>query len=396
MAGVGPTGFVGKTVEEIKGEIEDDLLATLSPSLNLSPDQPFGQINAAHARKLAELWEVAAVAYNAFDRDAAEGRLLDNVGTLTGTPRDPARKSTVTVSLGLNAGFSQPAGAMMCNVVGQPTIRFTNKSTVASVGAGTYLAVFEAVDFGPVVANAATLTQITNPITGWNSVTNPLDAALGALVEEDPAYRQRQADELTAAGSSTVDAIRADLLKVSKVLQAFVFENVTLATDGNGLPGKAIECVIYDGAAPTASDTAIAQAVWDSKPSGSQTFGSSSAIAIDALGIQRTVFFSRAAVLNVYLEYDIKVDASRFPVTGVQLVKDVAVAEGNQGNLGDSVIALLLRSCVLEKNAGVPGVTDVVALRLGLAASPVGITNLTVTGRSIARFDTTRVVVNLV
>jgi uncharacterized phage protein gp47/JayE len=103
-----PPASSRKTVEEIKGELEADLLATISPSLNLSPDQPFGQFNAAYSKKLAELWEVAAVAYNAFDRDAAEGRLLDNVGSLTGTPRDPARKSTVTCTVVLGAGFSQP------------------------------------------------------------------------------------------------------------------------------------------------------------------------------------------------------------------------------------------------------------------------------------------------
>jgi uncharacterized phage protein gp47/JayE len=396
MAGVTPEGFVAKTIEEIKAEIEDDMLATMSPSLNLSPDQPWGQINAAQSKKLAELWEVAAIAYNAFDRDAAEGRLLDNVGSLTGSPRDTAKKSKVTVDLVLGASFSQPAGAMMCDVVGEPTIKFVNRDPVVSTTAGTYQAVFEAVDYGPVVANSGTLTHITNPISGWTSVTNPLDAELGALAEEDPAYRQRQDDELTAAGSSTVDAIRTDLLEVKKVLQAYVFENVTLVTDGNGLPGKAIECVIYDGTSPTASDTEIAQAIWDSKPSGSQTFGTSSAIAIDKLGIAQTVYFSRATVLNVYLEFDIKVDASKFPVGGAALVKETAVAEGNLNNLGDDVVALLLRSCVLAKNGGVAGVTDVIALRLGTSASPVGTANLTVTGRSIARFDTSRVAVNIV
>lgn len=396
MAGVTAEGFVAKTVEEIKAEIEDDMLATISPSLNLAPDQPWGQINAAQSKKLAELWELAAVAYNAFDRDAAAGRLLDNVGSLTGTPRDPAKKSKVTVDLVLGASFSQPAGAMMCDVASEPTIKFVNRDPVESTTAGTYQAVFEAFDYGPVVANAGTLTHITNPISGWTSVTNPLDAELGALVEEDPAYRQRQDDELTAAGSSTVDAIRTDLLEVKKVLQAYVFENVTLVTDENGLPGKAIECVIYDGASPTASDTEIAQAIWDSKPSGSQTFGTSSAIATDKLGVAQTVYFSRAAVLNIYLEFDIKVDASKFPVGGAALVKDTAVAEGNLNNLGDDVVALLLRSCVLAKNGGVAGVTDVVALRLGTSASPVGTVNIDITGRAIARFDTSRVVVNIV
>jgi uncharacterized phage protein gp47/JayE len=396
MAGVTATGFVGKTVEEIKAETEADQLSTVNPALNLSADQPFGQFNAIFSKKLAELWEVAAVAYNGFDRDAAEGRLLDNIGALTGSPRNSARKSTVSCNCVLGAGFTKAAGAMMADVVGFPAIQFVNKSAVSVVSAGTYPILFEAVAFGPVVANAGTLTHITTPLTGWTSITNPLDAAPGALTEEDPSYRQRQSDELTAAGSTTVDAIRTDLLEVKNVLQAYVFENVTLSTDGNGLPGKAIECVIYDGATPTASNTEIAQTIWNTKASGSQTFGTSSGIAIDSLGAQQTVYFSRASVVNVWLEFDIKVDASKFPVTGTELVKATAVAEGNQLNLGDSVVALALRSCVLASNAGVPGVTDVTALRLGIAASPVNIANLVIGGRAIARFDTSRVLVNIV
>lgn len=392
--GVTAQGFTKKTLEEIKLELEADQLATIDPALNLSADQPVGQLNAAFSKKVAEVWELAEVAYNAFDRDAAEDRLLDNVGSITGTPRRGSTKSTVDCTVNLGAAFSQAPGAMMINVLTEPTIRFVNKDAVVSVGAGNYTATFESVDYGPVAANAATLTQITNPITGWNSVTNPLDAVHGTLVEEDADYRQRQDDELTAGGSSTVDAIRTDLLKVKHVLQAFCFENVTLYTDSAGVPGKAIECVIYDGAAPTASNTEIAQAIWDSKPSGSETYGTSTANAIDSLGIVRPVKFSRAVVTNIYLEYDVTVDASKFPVDGLALIKNAAVAKGNALNLDGDVVALVMRASVLSPV--VPGVTDVVALRLGLAASPVGTSNLSITGRAIARFDTTRVVVNLV
>ena len=397
MAGVTNEGFVGKTVEELKAEIEDDQLATISPTLNLAPDQPIGQLNAAFSKKLAELWELGGVAYHGFDRGASEGRLLDNIGDLTGSPREPARKSTVTVTLNLNAGFSQPAGAMMANVTGQPTKLFVNRDAVATVGAdAAYEAVFESADYGPVDANAGTLTQITSPITGWNSITNPEDADLGALEEEDAAYRQRQDDELARPGSSTVDSIRTDLLDVKGVLQAYVFENVTLTTDSNGVPGKAIECVVYDGLTPAADDTEIAQAIWDSKPSGAETYGSTTAWATDKFGTLRAVKFSRATVTDIWLEFDIKVDASKFPVNGVALVKDKAVDEGNESNLDDDVVALLIRSCVLAKNDGVPGVVNVTALRLGTSASPVGTTDIAISGREIARFDTSRVVVNIV
>lgn len=391
-AGVTPQGFVGKTVEEIKAELEADQLETIDPALVLSPDQPFGQFNASYSKKLAELWEIAGIAYNAFSRDASEDRLLDNIGDLTGTPREPPRKSVVTCALDLNAGFSQAAGLMMVNVVGQETIKFVNRDPVVSTTAGTYAAIFEAVDYGTVNANAGTLTAITNPITGWNSVTNAEDAVPGALVEQDAAYRQRQFDELTAPGASTVDAIRADVLAVDGVQQCYVFENVTLVTDGTGLPGKALECVIYDGSPSAADDVEIAQAIWDSKPSGAEAYGSSSANATDALGIDRPTKFSRATIVGMYLEFDVVVNTKLFPVNGVTLIKEAAVARGNVLNLGESVVDLVIRAAALN----VPGVTDVTALRLGSAPSPGGTSNYPITGRQIARFDTARIVVNLV
>lgn len=392
MAGVTPTGFVAKTIEEIKQEIEDEELLVIDPALNLSASQPLGQLNAVFSKKLAELWEALGIAYNAFDRDASEGRLLDNIGSITGTPRDPARKSTVTATLNLNAGFSRSAGTMFASVVGQPTILFTNRDVVSSVGAGTYPAVFESVAYGPVVANAGTLTVINPPISGWNSITNALDATLGSIEETDAQYRQRQDDEQTAAGASTIDAIRADVLKVSGVEQCLVFENTSLVTDGTGLPGKAIEVVIYDGALAAAADNDVAQAIWDTKPAGGETYGSVTGTALDSQDDPRLVKFSRATVRQVWLEFDVTVTAQDFPVDGVNLIKAAATARGNLLTLDEDAIALVLRASALS----VPGVRDVSALRLGFAASPVGTSNLTITGREIAKFDTSRVVVNLV
>lgn len=386
MAGVTSQGFTKKTIEEIKAEIEDEQLSTIDPALNLSSNQPLAQANAIFAKKAAEIWELAEVAYNGFDRDSAEGRLLDNVGSLVGTPREAARKSEVTCTVNVNAGFSAAAGTMMANVTGQASVKFVNKSTVSSVGGGDVTAIFEAVDYGPVVANAGTLTQITSPVTGWNSITNPTDAVIGALEEADTAYRQRQDDELAAGGASTVDAIRVDLLQVNGVQQAYVFENTSLTTDDTGLPGKAIEAVIYDGAIPAADDEEIAQAIWDTKPSGAETYGTDSATAIDSAGNERVVNFSRASLVNVYVKLTLTIDSRLFPSNGNDLVKEAVAVNGNLLNLGDDVYVLAVGSWALK----VPGVLDAV-VRVGLTASPSGTSNLSITGRQIARFDTSRV-----
>jgi uncharacterized phage protein gp47/JayE len=185
----------------------------------------------------------------------------------------------------------------MLNVDGQEDVRFVNKSRAPATGtytAGVQEIEFESVEYGPIVANADTLTVITAPVSGLNSATNPLDATLGNLREEDTPLRIRRAEEFAASGACTVDAIRAALLQVSGVKQAFVCENVTLETDGNGLPGKSFEAVVYDGETPEAEDGDIAQVIWDNKPSGGESYGATTEEAIDSKGVTQAVKFSRA------------------------------------------------------------------------------------------------------
>lgn len=395
------TGFTKKTIDELMTEVQEDHLSNIDPGLNLASSQPLAQVDAAFCKKTAELWELAEIAYNGFSRDAADGRQLDNIGSITGTTRENSRKTKIVCTLGLDAGKTFAPGTLMANVVGQPDFKFTNRDTVTSTTAGAYTGqVFEAVAFGPIHVNAGTLTAITNSVTGWNTITNPLDGEPGALVETDDTYRVRQDDELFSEGSSTTDAIRVDVLEVKGVEQAFCFENVTMFTNTDGLPAKAIEVVIFDGLLADADNDEVAQAIWNSKPSGSESHGSSSGTAIDSLGRVRIVNFTRAAIRDIFLEFDVTVDPTTFPIDGISQIKTVAVEKANARSLDDDVIALAVRASVLESSnpevPGVKGVKDVGALRLGFAAGPTNTANLVIASREIASFDTSRVVVNFV
>ncbi len=393
MSGLTETGFEAKTLEEIKGEIEADERADIDAGIDLTPEQPLGQINGIMAKKLAELWEVAQTLANAMNPNAAEDFLLDNVCLLTGTKREPAKRSTVTITADVNDLFAATAGQLIINVDGQPDVQFRNRDVVDTLSpAGEYPIVFECTEYGPVVAAATTLSVITSPVSGLNTVTNAEDAVLGKFDEKDVPLRARREDELTAPGACTVDSIRADVLQVPGVKQCYVFENVGLTTDENGLPGKSIEVVIYDGETPEADDEEIAQTIWDSKPSGGQTVGTTSQEVLDSTGIPRPVYFSRATVVNVWLEYDATVDSNFFPLTGADLIKLAAAAYGvSRLNLGLDVFAMAFKAQALT----VAGVLDVPALRLGFTASPVGTANLTITGRQIANIDTSRITVDV-
>ncbi len=394
-AGFSSTGLTIKTLEECRAEIVADFLENIDPTLDLSETEPMGQAVAICAQREAILWELIQTLAYAIDPDAAEDWLLDSLCALTGTLREPAKKSTVTVNCNVNNNTSFTAGQITLNVAGQPTIQFKN---VAAVGpltpAGVYPIAFESVEYGPVVANAGTLTVITTPISGLNSVTNPLDAKLGALREEDTSLRVRREDERTATGACTVESLRADLLQVDGVEQAFVFENTTLTTDSNGLPGKSFEAVIYDGGTPQAANADIATTVWGGKPSGAEMYGSTTTNIIDSTSTTRAVKFSRATVRNVYLTFEnVVIDPEEFPSDGVTLIEDAVVAyAAKKQNLGVDVISVGMKSAALA----VPGVIDVPTLKLGFSASPTGTANLEITGREIAAIDTSRITVTTV
>jgi len=390
MSGVDITGFTGKTIEEINAEISADQLSTVDAGMNQSSSTALGQLNGVVAKKAAEIWEVAQVAYNAMNRDAAEGVLLDNIGSLTGSPRLPAAKSLVTETVNLGISFSQGPGVMIVAVAGQPDVRFTNRDTVTSTTAGNYSAVFEAVDYGPVVANAGTLTVIT-PVSGWNSATNASDAAVGRDRESDADYRIRQRDELAASGSGTVDGMRADMLKVPGILQAFVFENASDATDFEGRPPHSVEVVVFDGLSPTVANSVIAQAIWNTKPSGVATYGTTSATVTDTSGTIHSVFFSRATVKPVYLDFiNVAIDPVTFPVGGTQAIKDAAAAAGREVlKLGVDVSAAYFKAVPFR----VVGVTDVLTLELGFSPSPSATVSLVVSPREIALVDTANITV---
>jgi len=299
--GVTPTGFVDKPIETILSEIEADQKAAFGDTFDVSAQSPAGQFNGVIATALRELWEVAQAVYAAVDPDASTDDALTQVSTITGTVRQAATKSTVTATVNLDAGVTLAAGAV-ASVSGSPDARFvTLADATNSGGAPADVAVeMEAEDVGVVVANSGTLTVIETPSTGWNTITNALDATLGEEIEADEDLRTRREAELRRTGAAAVDAVKADIGDVADVTGVTVFENDTDSTDADGVPPHSLECVVLGGAAND-----IAQAIWDSIAGGVQAYGGTSGTAVDDDGASRTVYFSRPAEVPIYIDVEV-------------------------------------------------------------------------------------------
>ena len=345
-AGVSATGLEIKTVEQINEEISNAQLTSLGSDLDTSPDQPLGQLNGIVATKLAELWELAQTAYNAFNPAAAEGYLLDIIGLLRGVPRLSATFGSVNLQVTLDLGTTLVGGVSTANVAGQSANRWILVSNFTAPFAGNHTLAFRSELPGRQIANPGTITEITTATAGWNAVTNPQVANSGREIESDSDYRIRMQELLSAPGATTVDAIRADLQALPNMLQVSVFENTSDFFDDLGLPPHSFEAVIRDES--LIANTAIAQSLWLNKPAGIATHGSTTANATDALGVARPVKFSRATPVSLNVEFEVDVLPGWSPGQIAEIQQDV-VEFFQTLRVGENVVVNRIRNIIMAQ-----------------------------------------------
>lgn len=383
MAGLDTTGFVPKTLDEINSEMSSDVKSAISPTLNTSATSLIGEFLGTVSSQLRQLWELGQAIHASQDPDQANGASLTSVGTITGTVRRAPSHSTDLLDLDLDAG-TYNEGDLVVYVVGDPTARFSNAEAVVSAGGVVSGVLMVADSTGPVRANAGTLTVIASPVAGFNSVSSdPTDATLGTDTETDTALRVRREQELTRRGSSTVDAMRTDLLQIDGVTFVAVYENVTDSTDGAGRPPHSVEVVALGG---TTAD--LVAGIWEAKPAGIQTYGVSSSTHTDTQGVDHTIGYSRPTAIVLYVDMTVTYTTGRYAGDTVmkQAIVDYADAELSVGY--DVLIAKLIQ--VAMSVAGVINVT----VEVGLSAGGGTLNADFVIGpREIADFDTSRIAV---
>lgn len=454
--GVTPTGFNKKTFDVCFSEREAAFKEAFGAETDTSPNSPDGLLIAIEAEREADLWDYMEDLYNSQYPDTASGVSLRNVGAITGTTELEATPSTVTgTATGtsaalLNTGriiqvqndgarFVTTAAATLAALTpwaittgyvvgdrrsngGNSYICITAGTSAGSggpttesdditdgtvhwmfLGNGTYAVDVEceSEDTGPNVANAGTLNDIVTAVAGWSSFTNLLDADLGRSLETDPEFRVRREEELRIAGNSALEAIRQDLLALDGVDAAIVLENDTDEEDGDGRPPHSFECVVLGDV----DEDVIAQAIWDGKPAGIQTFGAETGTATDSQGATHDVDFAFADEELAWITFEVtkKTTATMDDTEIEEAVQAAFVAwaeEAGRYTMGTGLVTSKLDAPIwLDETleAQIEDVTEVTTVLKD--TTPTGgeydATNKTVTTRQIVRFDTSRVIVNV-
>lgn len=410
--GVTAAGFVVKPYSAVLADLQAAFLANIDPGLDLSPTSPEGQMLAIIANAQAQLWELAATAYSTFNPQAAEGAALDNIGDLRGIPRDGESSTQVFCNLTwTDSGTVHAIGALVANVDGSPALTFSNAVAVTSNGGTTTGILFQAQSPGATpTINPNTLVDITIPISGWATVTNPFaQSQLGANEEGDAAYAARQDAELGANGACNLSATASALLALGAAqtppvpLTVNVIENngeEPLVVGSLTLPPHSFAVIVYD---PTFTLTSakIGAAVYANKPPGIATVGTTSVTVADPNLGNQTVLYTTPTAQPLYVVMTVAIRPN-FVFTTVHdaiqvALEEAAIAITPPGGVapvgqflpGSPAVGSQIEAVV----SGVPGVFDVQALTFGFAPTPTNTSVLVVDPTHIITIATANITV---
>jgi uncharacterized phage protein gp47/JayE len=322
-----------------------------------------------------------------------------NVKTCTYTSDGSA--TSAEISTNLNSQVNSVAGSIVTATLNGETIvvvsdvendvfTFTCTANLTRVNSTKYVdAVCDEV--GAIAQSSNTITIISTPVLGWTSVTNTAATIVGNLGETDDELRERFKNAKYVVGTNTLDSAYSDLISLAGVKDVRIYENDTDATIValNNLPEHSYMALVMGG-----DVNEIANTIWKNKPAGIKTHGDTTVSVLDVQGQSRDVKFQQPTEQTVYITVDITNDTEDelYPLDALIQIKQALVDwfVANQA-MGKDVRISRLYQPILS----VPGFF-VAALKIGITASPVGTSNLTINYNQYARTELGNIVINIV
>lgn len=308
-------GITAPTYADVFAFLQDQFRSIYGADTYLEPDSQDGQMLGVFAKAISDVNSVAIAIYRSFSPATAQGDALSSNVKINGIARKVASYSSADLVL-----IGQ-AGATISNGVAKDAngLQWMLPAAVTIPPSGTITVTATCATIGDISARAGTINQIATPALGWQSVTNPADAAEGAPVEKDAVLRQRQTVSTALPSLTVLDGIIGAVANVPGVTRYVAYENDTDATDANGIPSHSISLVVEGGDA-----TAIANAIAAKKTPGSGTYGTTAIIVADIYGRPITIRFFRPVAAPTTATVTIKALTGYTGQTGQQIQQAVS------------------------------------------------------------------------
>lgn len=238
-----------------------------------------------------------------------------------------------------------------------------------------------AVEVGVINQDANTITEIVTPVLGWDSVTNPLDASPGRLVETDEELRLRFRNTKLERSSNILDSLYSALLNIDGVQELAIYENDTSVTDSNGVLPHSFLPVILGGSSQIIADT-----IWQNKPMGIASQGNTVVPITDSQGFLHNIGFERPTPVTIYIDMVLSLNPEapvQFPSDGADQIRAAIQTYASENfGVGKDVIFSRLFTPINT----IPG-HQIDSLFIGTTPSPVGTSNITIGFADISSFE---------
>lgn len=393
--GISDSGFKIKRLDVIIEEQEADYKNVFGNDIVLTPQSPQGQEISNWANSDSLIWEMAGLAYNSCDPKYVTGSGQDRLFLLNGLKRKKATKSTVIATITGTPGIVLP-------LLPNPTLASSTNGNIFQITAattippsGTINVQFVSIDAGEFTAPAGSLNSFETPISGNPSITNAQDAVVGTNEETDSVFRSRQKISTANNATNIIDSLKGVLFQVEGVREVKVFDNKTPVTDSRGIPAHRFSPIVDGG-----SNEEVAQAIFLNHTAGNVSFGNVTVPVENSLSQIIDVEFSRPIDVDIWVIVNITISID-FPADGVDQIKkaivDFARGELESDNNCDRYFGIGNDVIYFELLIPINSIcgTFVQSLFIGMAAAPTGTANIAIAFNEIARFDDTRIEVNI-
>jgi uncharacterized phage protein gp47/JayE len=261
----------------------------------LENDSQDGQLIGIFATAVDDLNSAIGAAYNAYSPSTAQGVGLSSVVKINGISRQVSSNSTVDLYIVGVAGTIIENGYAIDLNSNQWTL--PTPTVIGPTGDNTVTATCATP--GAVRADPDTITAIGTPVLGWQTVTNPASATVGAPVESDAALRARQTQSTMLPSQTILDGIQGELLAILGVQRVRCYENDTdtlryYNNVSTSFPPHSISCVIDGG-----NDGDIVDTIGIKKTPGAYTNGTTAVVWTSPYGIPETIRFSRPVETSI-------------------------------------------------------------------------------------------------
>jgi hypothetical protein len=280
---IGPTGITTSTQAELITYFSAAYRGIYGNDINLDQDSPDGQMMMIFIQAILDVQDLIVQVNNQFDPDLAIGNILDQRVAINGIQRQAGTHTitniTVVVTQSVTLyGIDQDVAAPY-RIADNEGNQWELLVTVAVPGAGTYVYAFQAVVPGAILSVPNTITVPVSVVLGVASVNNPTTfTTLGLNEESDADLKIRRQKSVSLSSQGYLAGLLAALENITGIVSAFVYENTTGSTDGDGIPSHSIWVIVSGAASPAA----IANAIYTKRNAGcgmkgTQTFNVSQA-----------------------------------------------------------------------------------------------------------------------